>query len=139
VVTPADRTAVRLTAALGAWTVFEWATRIRNAAAEADVDALVKAANVGVATGFTAMGVGLLAYAWRNRRTGLPAGAPRVLGIVAFVITAWWSVRTLLVWIHEHDTPFKVVHTVLAVISITLALLARRAAVRAATPELARA
>jgi hypothetical protein len=125
-VTPSARRAVQLTAGFGAWTVFEWATRIRNAATDSSLSSGAKAVAVGSAAGFTAMGLVALGWAWRHRRTGLPASTRGPLLAFAALTAAWWGGRTIFVWAHDHSTAFKVVHTVLAVVSITLATLAVR-------------
>ncbi|MEO7557223.1 MAG: hypothetical protein ABIV94_11540 [Acidimicrobiales bacterium] len=129
--TDADRSAIRCTAAFGGWTVFAWATRIRNAAADTDLDAPAKVVAVGSAVGFTALGVTVLVYAWRHRRDGFAPGAERYVGAFAALTTLWWSVRTVLVWVHDNSTGFRVVHTVLAVVSIALGVAAYRATSRA--------
>ncbi len=125
--TPAARRATVLTAALGGWTVFEWVTRIGNAARDHTLDGGEKAFAVGSAVLFTGLGVAALVVAWRSRPAGVDRRALPFVGLFAAFTTLWWVVRSVLVWAHEHDTGFKVVHTVLAVISVTLSVLAARA------------
>ena len=55
--------------------------------------------------------------AWRAR--------PWVTLLAAYTVVVW-AVRTPFILVHDHPVAFKVVHTVLATISIALAVLAQR-------------
>jgi hypothetical protein len=97
-----------------AWTVFVWAGRIRNGG------------SVLLAASFLVLAV--LAM-WR-RGGWIAALAAWTIGV--------WAVRTPYILVHDHPAGFKVVHTVLAAISIALAISAQRHVQRereaAATP-----
>ena len=84
------------------WTVFVWAGRIRNG-------------------GSTLLAVSFLALAalavWRSGRW--------ITALVVWTVGVW-VVRTPLILVHDHSAGFKVVHTVLAAVSIGLALSAQR-------------
>ena len=84
------------------WTAFVWIGRVRNGGA------------VLLALSFLALAA--LAV-WRRR--------PFVSLLVAWTVGVW-VVRTPIILLHEHDAAFKVVHTVLAVVSIGLAVAAQR-------------
>ena len=102
--------------ALPIWTLLIWTTRIRNilgADGHARVELLVPVA-------LTVLAVAALVD--RQRGRGLRALVVATVGI--------WAVRLPLVLVHHHDAPFKVVHAVLAVVSIGLAVAAWSASSR---------
>jgi hypothetical protein len=91
--------------ALALWTLFTWGTRIRNVVAD-------DAAGMGdlvVPVGLTALAVAALV----DRRRG-----GRALALATVVV---WAVRVPLVLAHDHSGSFKLVHVVLAAISVGLA------------------
>ena len=93
----------RVWAFLG-WTVFVWIGRIRNGG------------SVLLAASFLA----LVAVALWQRRASW----------TVTVLAAWtvlvWAVRTPEILVHDHPADFKVVHTVLAIVSIAFAVSAQR-------------
>ena len=98
-----------------AWTVFVWATRMRNIVEDQgsflDLSTAAALAALGVAVAVTA------------RKGGLPP----VLVATVVVTVAVWAVRTpLIVFDADHGVAFKAVHTALAVMSVGLALAAWR-------------
>ena len=88
--------------ALVGWTVFVWAGRIRNGGSYL------------LAASFLALAAIAL---WRRGRW--------VTALAAYTIVVW-AIRTPLILVHDHPGGFKVVHTVLAVVSIALAVVAER-------------
>ncbi len=88
--------------ALVAWTVFVWAGRIRNGG------------SVLLAASFLVLAVAAL---WQRGRW--------VTALAAYTIVVW-AIRTPVILVHDHPAAFKVVHTVLAVVSVVLAVLAQR-------------
>ena len=91
--------------ALPIWTLLIWTTRIRNILGNdghSRVELLVPLA-------LTVLGIAALL----DRRRGVRALAVATVGI--------WAVRLPLVLVHDHAAAFKVVHAVLAVVSIGLA------------------
>jgi hypothetical protein len=84
------------------WTVFVWAGRIRNGGSF--LLALSFLALVAIAV-------------WRRGRW--------ITALVGWTI-AVWAIRTPVILVRDHSVGFKVVHTVLAVLSIALALSAER-------------
>jgi len=95
------------------WTLFMWATRTRLIFTEADLsfgDIVVRIVPVFL---FVALAVILLI----SVRTGRP-DLRRSVAVIAAWTTAYWVVRVALISIHDHPVGFKVVHAVLAVVSI---------------------
>ena len=85
-----------------AWTVFVWAGRIRNGG------------SVLLAASFLVLAAIAL---WRRGRW--------ITALAGWTI-AVWAVRTPYILVHDHPVGFKVVHTVLAAVSIALAVSAQR-------------
>jgi hypothetical protein len=104
----------RLLVAFGVWTLFVWATRIGTAAADEAWD------RVAMAVGFTVLGVGLLAIAWRARDRALAAGEERFLQVAVGFTVVVWLIRGVQIALGDHGAAFVVVHVVLGVVSIAL-------------------
>ena len=85
-----------------AWTVFVWAGRIRNGG------------SVLLAVTFLVLAA---AAVWRRRRW--------ITALVVWTV-AVWAIRTPQILIADHPVGFKIVHTVLALVSIALAASAQR-------------
>ena len=85
-----------------AWTVFVWAGRIRNGG------------SVLLAASFLVLAAVAI---WRRGRW--------ITALVGWTI-AVWAVRTPFILVHDHPAGFKVVHSVLAAVSIALARSAQR-------------
>lgn len=113
--------------AFAAWTLFVWVGRIRNVWADATLDTAGKAGRSALATSFVAFALLTLAWMLRHRRaTVLPPSTTYLVGAFAAWTIGVWVVRSVGIWLHEHPVGFKVVHTVLASISIALAVAAVR-------------
>lgn len=101
--------------AFAAWSVFVWATRSRNI-----VEDQGSTFDLVAALALSALGVAVAVAARRGRL------AP-VLAVAVVVTVAVWALRLpLIVLDGDHGGAFKVVHSVLAVVSIGLALAAWR-------------
>ncbi len=90
-----------------------WGTRTRLIFTEHDLslgDIVLRIAPVFL---FVALAVVLLV----SLRTGRPDLA-RSVAVIAAWTTVYWLVRVILISFHEHAIGFKIVHFVLAVISI---------------------
>jgi hypothetical protein len=110
--------------ALVAWTFFVWTTRIGNIWRDADLDTGEKVSRTGLALSFTLLALAVVGALWRgSARTRLVA-----VGALAGWSTAVWIVRDARILVADHEVGFKVVHTVLAVVSIVLSVLAWREA-----------
>jgi hypothetical protein len=103
-------------AALAGWTVFVWGTRVRNIVRDGggSLSLLVAVAMVVLAV---AVAVSLV-------RRGSPRWAVPAL---AAATVAAWAVRAPMILTGDHGAAFKVVHTVLALVSVALAVAAVRA------------
>lgn len=128
--------------ALAAWTFFVWTTRIGNIWNDAELDTSGKVGRTALALSFTVLAVVVVvALARRAVRPGWLR--PAVLALAGWS-TAVWVVRATSIVFADHDTAFKVVHVVLAVVSIGLSAFAARQVVRgpsavpAGAPEPAR-
>ena len=82
--------------------MFVWAGRIRNGG------------SVLLAVSFLALAAVAL---WRRGRW--------VTALAAYTVVVW-AIRTPMILLHDHPAGFKVVHTVLAAVSIALAVSAQR-------------
>jgi hypothetical protein len=115
--------------ALVAWTFFVWTTRIGNIWRDADLDTGEKVGRTTLALSFTLLAVGVVVALWRG------SGRARLVAVGA--LAAWstgvWVVRDVGILAADHEVGFKVVHTVLAVVSIVLSALAWREARRVET------
>jgi len=119
--------------ALVAWTTFVWTTRIANIWRDGALDAGEKLGRTGLALSFTLLAMAVLVTLWRR-----PGWASQVaVGALAGWSVAVWVVRDARILVADHEVGFKVVHTVLAVVSIVLAVLAWREARRDARRQAA--
>jgi hypothetical protein len=98
------------------WTLFVWATRIRNALGQDDLSTGGKTVAVGVASAFTVGGIAVLVAALRRARL---VAAVRVLAAVTIV---YWPIRVVQIVLADHGAAFVAVHAALGVISVGLAL-----------------
>ena len=110
-----------MVAVLVGWTLFVWTTRIGNVWRDHALDVGQKLGRTGLALSFTALAAVVL-VAHVQRRSWL---APAVLGLAAWT-TGVWLVRAARIATGDHGAAFITVHIVLAVISITLSVLAVR-------------
>jgi hypothetical protein len=92
------------------WTLFVWVGRIRNVFDGDEPKA-------GVIVPILLVVLALIALV--DRRRGLP--------LLALATVAVWAVRVPLVLVRDHSIGFKVVHVVLALVSIGLAAVSMRA------------
>ena len=113
--------------ALVAWTFFVWTTRIANIWRDEALDTGEKVGRTGLALSFTLLAVAVVVTLWRR----LPQASLLAVGALAAWSVAVWVVRAVRILFADHEVGFKVVHTVLAVVSIALAALAWREARRA--------
>ena len=96
---------------LGIWTLFSWVNRFRNIATDGESFWWYLPSVL-----FVAGGVLCIVAFWRGREVyAAPLRAFAMLG------SAYWLIRTVMVWIGDWSTAFKVVHTVLALVFIALA------------------
>ena len=112
--------------ALVAWTFFVWTTRIANIWRDDALDTGEKVGRTGLALSFTLLAVAVVVTLWRR----LPQASLVAVGGLAAWSVAVWVARDVRIVLADHEVGFKVVHTVLAVVSIALAALSWREARR---------
>jgi hypothetical protein len=112
----------RAAAALVAWTFLVWTTRIANIWRDADLDTGERWGRTLLAVSFTVLAIAAAVALWRR----LGQATVVAVGALAAWTIAVWVVRGIGILAADHDLGFKVVHTVLAVVSIVLAVLAWR-------------
>lgn len=104
--------------ALAGWTLFVWGNRIRNIVRD---EGWVTHWRMAVAVAFVVVALCLLASVLLAVVVDRGAAVVRLLGsALAVVGSIWWIVRDLGILLADHSVPFKVVHTVLAVITVAL-------------------
>jgi hypothetical protein len=108
------------------WTFFVWTTRIANIWRDDALDTGEKVGRTGLALSFTLLAIAVVVTLWRR----LPQASLVAVGGLAAWSVAVWVVRDVRILFADHEVGFKVVHTVLAVVSIGLAALAWREARR---------
>src|SRR5690606_32427973 len=89
---------------LAGWTLFVWATRIRNALGDDDLGGGELAIALLTSIAFTALALAAAVAAWRRRHLTL---AVRVLAVVNIV---YWPVRVVQIALADHDLGFVLVH-----------------------------
>jgi hypothetical protein len=115
-----------LASVLVAWTLFVWTTRIANIWRDAGLDTGERVGRTGLAGSFTVLAVAVVVALWR----GSSRARLWSVGALAAWTTAVWVVRDARILVADHEVGFKAVHTVLAVVSIALSVLAWREARR---------
>ena len=111
---------------LSVFTVLVWTTRIRNIWTD---DSLTTSGQVGrtaLSVTFTVFAVVTLVAVIRARSREPWAGLAWWVRAFAVWTTGVWVVRAIGIATADHEIGFVVVHTVLAVVSIVLAVLADR-------------
>jgi hypothetical protein len=109
----------RIPLVLCAWTLLVWTTRIGNIWGDDDLTSGEKWGRTGLAMSFTALAVAVLVAVLRKASWR---------GLAVKALAGWtivvWATRSFGIVTGDHDAAFVVVHLVLAVVSITLAVLA---------------
>jgi hypothetical protein len=118
-----NRTARNWVLASALWTFFVWTTRVRNITSDDDLSAGEKFGALLVSLAFIVSAVVLLALLVRQLTEALQLFVP----VFAIGTVGWWAVRTVLILVRDHGWGFRIVHTVLAIVSAVLALAAWRA------------
>ena len=120
--------ALRPTLVLSAVTLLVWTTRIRNIWTDDELSTAGQVGRTALALAFTAFAlVGAFLWWTARRRGSAPAGSARFVRAFAVWTTGVWVVRGVQIALADHDAAFVAVHTVLAVVSIALAVWADRA------------
>jgi hypothetical protein len=112
-----------VTAALVAWTLLVWTTRLRNIWSDDALDLGGRLGRSALAGSFTVLAVVVALGLWRRRSRSVGWLRPAVLALAAWTV-AVWVVRMAGIATGGHGVGFVAVHLVLAVVSIGLAGLA---------------
>ena len=108
-------------ALLALWTVGIWGSRLRNAVVDDDLVGGERLSAIGIAALFVALGVIVGVGVLRRRLDWAP------LLILAIAGIARWSIRGPIILVSDEWTVgFKVVHTVLWLVTAALSVLALR-------------
>jgi hypothetical protein len=110
--------------ALAAWTLFVWVGRIRNILADDTLEGYGRVWRLGMAGGLSALAVAVLAAILIRPITAGPVRA--LAASLAGVSSAIWIVRGLDIAVGAHELGFKVIHTILAVVTVALSVVVAR-------------
>lgn len=99
---------------LVSWTVFLWLSRLRNILGDDDLTSTGRAWRIGVVVVFVLLAI--VAAAGLIRRTVVP------LMVLIVWTVSYWLVRGTGILLGDWSVSFKVVHTVLMVVSLGLAI-----------------
>lgn len=123
---------MRFVAVFVAWTLVIWIGRLRNIWDDQDLDTAGQVGRSLLALSFV---VGAVLVAVGAARLS-PATAVKVMGAVGAWTAGVWAVRSAAILAGEWSLGFKVVHSVLAVVSVCLAAAAfRESRERASEPS----
>jgi hypothetical protein len=114
-----------VTAALVAWTLLVWTTRLRNIWADDALDLGGRLGRSALAGSFTVLAVLVAVGLWLGRSRSVGWLRPAVLALAGWTV-AVWVVRMAGIATGGHGVGFVVVHLLLAVASVALAGLAVR-------------
>jgi hypothetical protein len=114
---------MRAAVAFALWTLFVWGTRLRNVWGSSESTGARVWSTVLVVT-FVGLAVVTLVACWR--RWDRPQLHRLLTVFLGWTIVAW-AIRVVAIAGDHHGAAFTVVHTVLAVISVTLGVVAVRA------------
>jgi hypothetical protein len=133
---PARRAAL-LVGSFGLWTLLVWFGRIRNIVADDELSGAGQAWRLLLAALFVGGAVDVLVRFWQSRgrirvrptrdgggRVEVPRLLLRSVSLLAVFTTVVWVIRGLTILFDDYDAGFKLVHTLLAVASIALGVLA---------------
>ena len=104
------------------WTLFVWGTRVRNVAGDDDLSGGERAFGYFVSALFLASAIAIVALLAVRRYDRLRV----LLPVFAVATVGWWTVRSVLILVHDHGWGFRIVHIVLGIISSVLAVVAWR-------------
>jgi len=115
-------------ATLSAWTLLVWVGRVRNVLADDDLDGFDRTWRLGVAILFVVVAVGILIGLVLGLKNGRVRAATvnLTLGLAA-IGSAWWGFRGTQILVGDWETSFKAVHSLLALGTVFLSVMAWRA------------
>ena len=104
------------------WTIGIWGSRLRNALADNELVGAERVLDVGIAAIFVGLAVIVGLTRWKQHRFARPAlEVLAALGVIRFSIRG-----PLILASSEWDVGFKVVHTILWIVTVVLSILAWR-------------
>jgi hypothetical protein len=98
------------------WTFLVWTSRVRNIMAADELSSTGRAIRVAIAVSFVTLAVGTAVGLFRKQ-----LDRRWLMALVGWTILVW-TVRGVGMLLDDHEVGFKVVHTVLAAVSIGLAV-----------------
>lgn len=122
---PSSLTGMRrmpIVVALVVWTLVIWSQRISNIWQDQDLDTSGQLSRTALAASFVGLALVVAVAGWRAGRETLV----RAVAVLGLWTGAVWLVRATGILLGDHGAAFKLVHTVLAAVSVALALAAYR-------------
>ena len=110
-----------------AWTLFVWASRLRNIWIDEDLSAGGQLLRTLFAVVFLSFAVVMAHRLYVHRGIELTPSDKRVLVLFVSWTVGFWLVRGVGIIVDDYTTAFTIVHAILMLISIGIALLASRA------------
>lgn len=115
---------VKLVGPLVVWTVFVWASRIRNIWTDESLTTQGQVVRTVIAIVFLCFAVAVARMLWVRRGDDLGRGDRALLGSFVVWTVGFWLVRGVGIIVDDHSASFTAIHTVLMVISWGLSWLA---------------
>jgi hypothetical protein len=106
------------------WTIYVWATRVRNIANNDTLGDGARTFAYRVCVVFIGAAIAMLVMLARRQLLRLRMFLP----VFAVGTVCWWAGRSVLILVHHHSWAFRIVHIVLGIISSVLAVAAWRGA-----------
>ena len=110
------------------WTLFVWTNRISNTLRSTTDSSTTKVVSTVLSVVMCLLALAVVWVLIRAWRADLGTAQVSVLLVAAIVTIVVWLVRVPQILLADHDTPFKVVHALLGVVSLVLAVLVLRIA-----------
>jgi len=118
---PASLPVLSWRSALAVWTIGIWGSRVRNAIADEELIGVDRFSAIGIATVFVVLGIAVGVGAVTRRWHWPPLMVLVIIGILR------WTIRgPVIVLSDEWSVGFKVVHTILWLVTVALSVLALR-------------
>ena len=115
---------LKLVGPLIVWTVFVWASRIRNVWTDDSLTTQGQVVRTVIAIIFLSFAVAAARVLWVRRNDDLGRGDRALLGSFVVWTVGFWLVRGLGIIVDDHSASFTAIHTVLMLISWGLSWLA---------------
>lgn len=119
-------------AVLAAWTLFVWSNRITNVLNDDGLEGWAMTWRLAVAVVFVVLALASAFAAAASRfgssgsASSLPTWGTGAVSALAMASILWWPPRTVSTLVADFSVAFKVVHVVLAVVSVGLGVWALR-------------